>query len=250
MNHTEKFTGKAEMYQKFRPAYPSAYIRYLTEKIPANGTVADIGAGTGILSKALLREGYFVYCVEPNADMRKIAAETLAGDFQIVNAAAERTALSKNSVDLVVAAQAFHWFDAKAFRRECGRILRPGGIVSLVWNTRRDSALERAAAEAAKQYCPAYQGASGGIRFVGESFGTFFEDGVYEHCEFDNSYSADRETFIGRILSSSYSLKPEDTKYEAWLASLHRIFDRFCERDRVAVSIVTQSYTGKVSSEY
>ena len=141
MNHTEKFTGKAEMYQKFRPAYPSAYIRYLTEKIPANGTVADIGAGTGILSKALLREGYFVYCVEPNADMRKIAAETLAGDFQIVNAAAERTALSKNSVDLVVAAQAFHWFDAKAFRRECGRILRPGGIVSLVWNTRRDLSL-------------------------------------------------------------------------------------------------------------
>ena len=90
MNHTEKFTGKAEIYQKFRPAYPSAYIRYLTEKIPASGIVADIGAGTGILSKALLKEGYFVYCVEPNADMRKIAAETLAGDFQIVNAAAEQ----------------------------------------------------------------------------------------------------------------------------------------------------------------
>ena len=85
---------------------------------------------------------------------------------------------------------------------------------------------------------------------MGESFGTFFEDGVYEHCEFDNSYFADRETFIGRILSSSYSLKPEDIQYEAWLASLHRIFNCFCERDRVAVSIVTQSYTGKVSSEY
>lgn len=248
MNHTEKFTGKAEIYQKFRPAYPSAYVRYLTEKIPANGIVADIGAGTGILSKALLTEGYFVYCVEPNQDMRKIAAETLAGDYQIVDAAAERTALPKNSVDLVTAAQAFHWFDAEAFRRECGRILKPGGLVSLVWNTRRDSEIERAAAEDAKQYCPAYRGASGGIRFEKETFGTFFEDGVYEYCEFDNSYSADREAFIGRILSSSYSLKPEDTGYEAWVASLHRIFDRFCERDKIPVSIVTQSYTGRVSA--
>ncbi len=114
MESTDKFTDKAEIYAKYRPSYPLEYIEYLISEAGLNeeSMIADIGSGTGIISRQLLGRGYTVIGVEPNDDMRKVAEQTLKPDsrFISVKATAENTTLNDNSVDLVTVAQAFHWF--------------------------------------------------------------------------------------------------------------------------------------------
>ena len=96
--------------------------------------IADIGSGTGIFSRQLLHNGYNVYAVEPNADMRKKAEEMLSEyqGFVSVDGMDSNTNLPDKSMDHVTAAQAFHWFDADAFKKECRRILKPDGKIIIV----------------------------------------------------------------------------------------------------------------------
>lgn len=133
MNNTDRFTGKARAYAQGRPDYPASVVGLLTrESRRENPRLADMGSGTGILSRAMLERGWTVYGVEPNDDMRKEAEKRLSAfpRFHSVAGTAERTGLPGASVDLVTAAQSFHWFDAAAFKRECRRILSGGGKVA------------------------------------------------------------------------------------------------------------------------
>ncbi len=101
-------------------------------------TLADVGSGTGISAKLFLDNGNTVYGVEPNRDMRAAAEKFLHGNarFHSVDGSAEQTTLSDRSVDFIVAGQAFHWFDQPKARQEFARILKPGGWVMLMWNSR------------------------------------------------------------------------------------------------------------------
>jgi len=102
-------------------------------------TVADIAAGTGISSRLFLVKNYTVIAVEPNASMRNAAISQLQhfSGFRMSSGTAEKTLLPDRAVDVVVAAQAFHWFNTSAVRDEFRRILKPGGWVVLIWNERR-----------------------------------------------------------------------------------------------------------------
>ena len=130
-NTVDRFNGRHQDYQAARPSYAQELLDWLGELYapPERYTAADIGSGTGKLSAQLLAAGFRVCGVEPNPDMRGAAEALLGGDprFSSVNGADRDTGLPDQSVDLVTAAQAFHWFDGPAFARECRRILRPGG---------------------------------------------------------------------------------------------------------------------------
>ncbi|RAV01417.1 class I SAM-dependent methyltransferase [Paenibacillus sp. YN15] len=236
MNNTGKFTGKAELYAKARPGYPQAMLDRIAQAagIGAGSEVADIGAGTGIFSRALLTCGCRVYGVEPNADMRAVAERELADEQRFVPVAgtAEDTTLPGGSVDAVTVAQAFHWFDAEAFGQECRRILRPGGQVVLVWNSRihnRDSVRENEAV--LREFCPNFTGFSGGIAYLDDKIGGFFHQNFTVE-KFPNDLPFDKTGFIERNLSSSYSLKPGDPRYEEYVAALEDLFDR-CAQDGI-----------------
>ena len=127
---TERFTDRVDAYVRYRPDYPSAALLLLEREagLARGGRVADIGAGTGILSAMLLELGAEVFAVEPNDAMRAAAERRLCGTsgFHAVAGTAEATGLPDQSVDLVTAAQAFHWFDSLRARREFRRIARPG----------------------------------------------------------------------------------------------------------------------------
>jgi len=134
------FSSKVRDYLRSRPGYPPALFDRLQQVagIRPLATVADIGAGTGLLARGWLERGYRVIAVEPNAEMRA-AADALLGAFphyRALGASAEDTGIEAATVDLAVAGQAFHWFDPDAARAECLRILRPGGHVALIWNDR------------------------------------------------------------------------------------------------------------------
>jgi SAM-dependent methyltransferase len=133
------FGSRAADYASARPSYPrELFLRLRAEVIPAGGVVADIGAGTGLFTRDLLGIAATVHAVEPNAEMRAAAVAALGGiaGFRAVDGSAEATGLADASVDVVTAAQAFHWFDPAAAALEFRRILRPGGQAVLVWNER------------------------------------------------------------------------------------------------------------------
>ena len=133
-------SGKVAHYVASRPAYPDVLFDQLAQLgvLPPNASVADIGAGTGLLTRSLLGRGHTVVAVEPNDQMRAAADASLASQtrYRSVAGAAEATPLAPDSMDLVTAAQAFHWFDIVPARREMLRILRPHGQVALIWNDR------------------------------------------------------------------------------------------------------------------
>ncbi len=127
-----RFTATAENYRLFRPDYPEALFDWLKALGPGR-RVADLGAGTGIATRQLARHGFDVVGVEPNDAMRE-AAEAAGGRY--VKGEAAATTLPDGAVDLVVAAQAFHWFPLAPTLAEIRRIVRPGGHAAAFWNLR------------------------------------------------------------------------------------------------------------------
>lgn len=138
-----KFTGKAELYSKYRPSYPEKLIDWLYDMTNAEA-VADIGAGTGIFTSALLKKPWSVTAVEPNSDMLSVLKKALGDKVKTVVASAESTTLNAKSINLITVAQAFHWFDKARFKEECRRILTHDGHLAIVWNSRCQNSLEGA----------------------------------------------------------------------------------------------------------
>ena len=136
LNPTGRFTDRTDDYVKYRPSYPKDAIDAILDGLEGrSGSVAaDIGAGTGISARLLAERGLSVIAVEPNEGMRD-AAEPHPGVVWR-DGTAEKTGLEAASVDVVLAAQAFHWFRAEETLREFARILRPGGRLALMWNRR------------------------------------------------------------------------------------------------------------------
>ena len=119
------FERGAEDYERARPSYPAAVL----DVLPSSGTIVDLAAGTGKLTRLLPGR---VIAVEPVVAMRSIAA-TFA---PTVAAIAEQLPLRDECADAVTVAQAFHWFDAPSALHEIARVLKPGGTLLLVWNDR------------------------------------------------------------------------------------------------------------------
>jgi SAM-dependent methyltransferase len=136
------FGPKVADYVASRPDYPAAMFDWLEAQgaLRPGMRVADVGAGTGLLTRDLLARGATVLAVEPNDAMRAACDRLLAGTVGYVSAAgtAESIPAADDSLDLITAAQAFHWFDVPVARREFDRVLKPGAAVALMWNDRVD----------------------------------------------------------------------------------------------------------------
>lgn len=133
MAYVQRFSDRVQDYTRYRPSYPPALLDHLAHYgLQPGAVVMDAGSGTGILSELLLDRGATVYAVEPNSPMREESVRRLGtrSGFHAVPATAEETGLPESSIDLITAAQAFHWFDVTATRSEWTRVLRPGGRVA------------------------------------------------------------------------------------------------------------------------
>lgn len=129
------FSGVADVYERARPGYPERAIEWL---VPAAGSrVLELGAGTGKLTASLCEHGHDVVATDPSKPMLDRLVATL--DVPTVQTGAELLPFRANSFDVVVVAQAFHWFDAGRALPEIARVLRDGGVLSLVWNMRDES---------------------------------------------------------------------------------------------------------------
>ena len=244
----ERFTGRAGYYVRGRPGYPEALFDRLLERtgLAAGAVVADLGAGTGIASEPLLRRGLRVAAVEPNAAMRAAAVERLgaAAGFRATAGTAEATGLGPASVDLALAAQAFHWFDPDRARRELRRITRPPHRAALIWNARRATGApfleqyETLLVRFGTDY------AQVGHRGIGTERIAAFFGGRFEHHRFDNAQLLDREGLQARLLSSSYVPARGAPGHDEMLAELERIFLRHQRDGRVRIDYDVDLFLG------
>lgn len=242
----QKFTGKADLYDKFRPSYPDELIDYLYDSARCDN-VADIGAGTGKFTRCLLKKPWKVTAVEPNADMRgKLAA---IDGITIVNAPAENTGLADNSVGLVTAAQAFHWFDEELFKAECKRILTDDGQLAIVYNERCYDGCEISSVrdEICQRYCGAFHSGHVGKR-SSEEGARFLKNEYFSDVrvfQYENDIECDIDGFIGDTLSRSYALKSDDKDFKAFTRELENAFIKFSHNGKVTIKYNTMCYLGQ-----
>jgi SAM-dependent methyltransferase len=245
---TERFTGRAAFYAKYRPGYPRALLDDLLDKgiIPSHGRVADLGAGTGIFTALLLERGLTVYAVEPNDDMRRAAEERLSGreGFFSVDGRAEGTGLPGGSIEAATAAQSYHWFEPEPTRAELRRILVPRGWVVLLWNERRKDQDEfsREYEDLVNDFSPEHAT----IERSKEDPRQIFEDLPFERLSYDNDRRLDLEWLSGAAASVSHLPKPGDATYDLFRARLDDLFARHERGGKVNVSMSTHCCFGRL----
>jgi len=246
----ERFADRAEDYARFRPEYPEALFRKLRERtgLPDGSVAADFGCGTGIFARGLIDLGWRVIGVEPEPNMRAAADRILAAHphFMSIDGTAESTRLAQGGVDLVTAAQAFHWFDAEAFRRECRRILTPNGWCALAWNARRidDEGMMGECHELYAAHIPEYPLVCW-RRVSNEVFETFFGGRGFTLDTWPVERPVDRESFEGGCRSASYMPKPGQPGHDEVWAGLREIFDRHAVDGRVTMRYRGELYVGR-----
>jgi ubiquinone/menaquinone biosynthesis C-methylase UbiE len=247
---TERFTDRVSLYLRFRPTYPRAVIDILRAEaaLTPAAIVADVGSGTGLLSELLLENGNVVHAVEPNDQMRA-AAEARLGHharFHSVAGRAEATTLRDRTVDLVTAAQAFHWFDLHSTRREFARVLRPAGQVTLIWNRRLVTT----------PFGEAYEGL---LRRFGTDYSEVRHDritsdvleefyrGSFGRRSLSSSQRLEFEHLKGRLQSASYAPPPGHPDHEPMVRALSQLFDRHQTGGEVTMEYETEIFFGPLS---
>jgi ubiquinone/menaquinone biosynthesis C-methylase UbiE len=250
-NSLQRFTQAVQYYIKYRPSYPKAVLETLIEDcgLTKNSIIADIGSGTGLLSKLFLDYDNTVYGVEPNQAMREAGEEYLKqyANFISVDGTAESTNLKDKSIDIITVGTAFHWFDPGKTKIEFERILKNLGWVLLVWNVRdiEHSALIGDYEKLILKYGKDYRESSAS-KFDQTALATFFSPNEIKTQSFTNSQKFDWEGLKGRLLSTSYSLRPDDKQYDNMLAELKDIFDRYQKNGKIEFLYSTKLHYGRI----
>jgi SAM-dependent methyltransferase len=245
-----RFTDRVDDYIRYRPGYPGEVIALLAREcgLTAASVVADVGSGTGILSKLLLETGARVVAVEPNAAMRAAAGRDLGGSprFQSVDGSAEATGLDPSSVDLVTAAQAFHWFDPVRTRAELVRILRSPGSVALVWNDRASTPFNDDYEAMLDRFAPDYASVRERDRSPEPKMRAFFAPAEVHRATFPNRQVFDEAGLRGRLMSSSYAPRPGHPMHEPILARLAEVFAIHARDGKLELLYETVVYWGRL----
>lgn len=248
---TRRFSDRVENYAKYRPGYPSEVLTWLGDRfgLSVSHVVADIGSGTGILTKLLVDHGHTVHAVEPNREMRLAAERLLSGERRLIShdGTAEATGIEDAAVDWITVAQAYHWFDVVGCRREFARILRPGGHVALLWNNRRHGSgflqdYERFLQEFGLDYSAVqHQGAAMDGRIE-----QLFAPKGFEIGRFPHEQRLDFQALSGRTLSASYMPGPDQPHHAPMMKHLEEMFNRHAGDDGAVMGYETVVYVGRV----
>jgi SAM-dependent methyltransferase len=197
----------------------------------ATSLIVDVGCGTGISSRLFAERGYTVQGIEPNQDMRSKAeqAMTEAQTLSFTAGTAEQTGVASDSVDLVLSAQAFHWFDPAKALPEFRRILKPQGWVALIWNERDESD------EFTRRYGEIFRTLpdTAGVEIPrGKAGNALLESNLFENSHrdlFTSSQLLDEDGLIGRAFSASYAPK-ENPQKENFEKSLRALFQTYAKQ--------------------
>jgi len=250
MKNTERFSNRVEHYIRYRPHYPQAIIPALAAitGLTPHAVVADIGAGTGISSLPFLENGNKVLGVEPNREMREAAEKALQryANFTAIAGSAEHTMLPDACADLIVAGQAFHWFNQAAAKTEFRRIARGHGWAALIWNQRETATgFEKDYERLVERYAIDYKITN--HRNIGrKQIAAFFAPAACREQSFPNAQLFDFQGLKGRLLSASYAPDAAHPSYMAMIRELEEIFYRYEQQGMVKFHYTTKLYAGQL----
>ncbi|MCR8655754.1 class I SAM-dependent methyltransferase [Paenibacillus endoradicis] len=259
MDTTERFSGRSQQYVKYRPSYSQEVIQHLIQEIGiiSSNFVADIGAGTGIFTEKLLEQHIQTVAVEPNDDMRSALIQHLQSYLTdstqdkllltVSNGSAEQTDLANESVDHIVCAQAYHWFNAELAQTEFKRILKQGGQVVLLWNQRDVGAsafmndYDALFLKYGKEYDEVKH------KHISQtSLKSFYGGYEPQLASYQYSQQLDRAGLFGRIQSSSFSLQETDSRYDEYSADIEHLFANHEQNGMVNMLYRTDIYWGQM----
>ena len=238
------FSAGADAYKRARPDYAIEAVDALVTRlgIGADARVVDLGAGTGKFTAQLVPTGAELIAIEPVANMRAHLAADLPG-VGVLAGTGERIPLADASVDAIVVAQAFHWFDGAAALREIRRVLRPGGGLGLVWNARERTGWAGEMAEMVDAYGDAIR------RHETEQWIDAFDGGAgfspLERSEFPNAQDVDVEQVLQRVASTSFIATLPGSEREALLDRVRNLLTTHPDtkgRERFRFGHVTRIY--------
>jgi len=249
-DNVERFSNRVENYVKYRPNYPTEVLDLFASEMNfrADSIIADIGAGTGISAKLFLENGNPVFGVEPNAAMREAAKIYLQNypKFKVVDGTAEKTNLSVKSIDFIVAAQAFHWFDQTNTRKEFKRILKDEGFVVLVWNERQlnTTAFLKDYESLLIEFGTDYQQVRH-ENITKETLQSFFQTD-FSQAVFQNAQTVDFDGLRGRMLSSSYIPSADNPRFSEMIKNLESLFAEHAENGKIDILYDTKVFYGRI----
>jgi SAM-dependent methyltransferase len=227
------FADVADAYERGRPEYPEDAVRWLAGDEPRD--VVDLGAGTGKLTRALVSLGHRVTAIEPLPEMLEHLPEAAPGAYAILGSA-EVIPLPDEHADVVTCAQSFHWFDHAVALPEIARVLRPGGRLAFVWNTRDDR--EPWVARLSKLIGSETISREESSAPV-EHSGIF---GTVETAEFAIEQRLDRERLLDLVLSRSYCAKLPPAEREPILRAVGELYDELADPDGIRLPYVTECF--------
>jgi len=246
---TSVFSTKAGDYAASRPDYPAALFDALGAICPptAGGRVVDIGSGTGLLTRGLLKMGYQVAAIEPNAEMRRASDILLGGidGYSSADGCAESIPLEAASVDLITAAQAFHWFEIERARAEFLRVLKPHGQVALIWN---DRAMEDPLHGALDTVFGEFGGSKRAALVIREdrsSVPRFFGSAEPREFCWPHAHQLNEDGLLSLVFSRSYMPGREGDDGRRIVDRVRQVFARFAVDGKVRVRYRTVAFVGR-----
>jgi SAM-dependent methyltransferase len=248
----QRFSNRVADYIRYRPSYPPALLDLLAKDcgLHPHHVIADVGSGTGLLSKLFLENGNHVYGVEPNAEMRAGGQEFLREypKFTSINGSAEETTMAPASVDFITAGQAFHWFNVGKAANEFRRILRPDGWVVVLWQDRRveETPFAREYEQLLQRFGIDYKKVKNAYPEA-EKIRHFFDAGTFRSRDLPNQQILDWEGLQGRLRSSSYAPTESHANYAPMMAELRKMFDTHQLNGNVCMEYFARIYFGKLS---
>jgi ubiquinone/menaquinone biosynthesis C-methylase UbiE len=253
MNTTLRFSDRVENYVKARPSYPAEVVSLLETKcgLTRESVVTDVGCGTGLLAKLFCDYGCRVVGVEPNQPMREAGRAYLSSypNFEMVEGTAEVLPLPGTSADFITAGQAFHWFNQKEARHEFMRILKPNGWAALVWNDRdlEQTGVGHAYEQLLETFGIDYAEVKHQGKETPATFERFFGNSSVTEATFRNAQHLDYDSFVARILSSSYMPQVGHPKYAPMMEAAERLFREHSKKDQLTMEYRTKVYYGQMS---
>ncbi len=250
---TQRFTNRVTNYIRSRPGYPGAVYDHLQTRcgLHPESIILDVGSGTGLLSQLFLKQGHTVIGVEPNKDMRQ-AGDRLLQDypqFTGLDGRAENLPVADQSANLLIAGQAFHWFEPEAYKQETKRVSHHGAETALIWN------------EWLPELSPFLEGYYNLLMEKGTDFhrvsrqhegkqrniDIYFGNSAYELVHFPNLQTFDYAGAEGRLLSSSYVPLKGEPGFQDLLDSFRELFEEHQRNGKLQFDYRCSVYLGKIN---
>jgi ubiquinone/menaquinone biosynthesis C-methylase UbiE len=253
MDSVGRFSSKAERYARYRWGFAPEAIQAIFDNtgLQPQAVAADIGAGTGLLTRELVGKVAGLYAIEPNEHMLEIARQILKPYPSVIciEARSEATTLPGQSVDLITVGQAIHWFEPHATLKEFQRILKPDGWLAILFHIHIDEVLYKAM----QAVCIPENGwdtTPSPKPLYGDSHTDFyFGLGNGTKMHFPQTWQESWDEFIGGMLSDSHA--PDDTQpaFPKFVSSVRRIFDEFNDKGYIHANGGTDLVLGRLRKE-